>query len=97
MESQVEGHQSDWRIMSRITLDIDLFDDAFLESPFRSTFGPGNLFYLGSIFESQELLDQQNDFIDDYKYRELESIPHERKNFLSLNNGCWLETSHVQR
>lgn len=42
-------------------------------------------FYLGTIFESQELLNQQNDFIEDHKYPKLESIPHESKTCLSLN------------
>lgn len=65
--------------MPGVMLDTDLLDDSFLERPFGSIFGPGNIFYSSSIFESPELLDQHNDFIDDHKYPELESIPHERK------------------
>lgn len=70
--------------MSGIILDADFFDDV-LESLFGSILGPGNIFYSGSIFESQELLNQHNDFIDNHKYLEVESIPQERKTCLSLN------------
>jgi len=71
--------------MSGIILDADPFDDTFLENPFGSIFGPSNIFYSSSIFESQELLVQHNDFIDDHKYSKVESIPQESKTCLSLN------------
>lgn len=58
--------------MNRRMLDADLFDDV-LESLLGSTVDI--IFYSGSIFESQELLDQHNDFIDDHKYSKVESIP----------------------
>lgn len=54
----------------------DIFYDPFLQIPFRSIFGPGDSFYSGSIFKSQELFDRMNDFINDHEYQ-LHYIPHD--------------------
>ena len=63
--------------MSGIMLESDHFEDVFLDNPFGIIFGLSNIFYSGSIFESQELFDKHNDFIDDHEYHEVQSIPHD--------------------